>query len=364
MSNSITVKIPGKLTIAGEYAVLENYQKLVVMAVNRFVYVALEQSDENRLSLLDYGLLELEWEWTGDKISVKSDDNRIRFVENTMTVVYTYLREHNISPKPFHLSVRSELDDASGRKYGLGSSAAVVTAVVSAILKRSLPEEPSKQLIFKLASISHVITQGNGSGADVAASSHCGLLQYSSFQAEWLLRAYNDADTITQLAESDWPYLTVKPIKLPTTIHMCIGWTGSPAFTSSFIKKFRAWKDSNPSQYEQFLSDSSVAVSQFLDGITHADPVQVMEGVWLNRRALAELGRNAGANIETPALATLCDLAEQHGGVGKPSGAGGGDCGIAFLPSEEKVEQLKNAWEKAGIKPLDLTLHSDELITI
>lgn len=358
MSTSITVKTPGKLIVAGEFAVLENYQKLVVMAVNRFMYASLEQSDENRLSLLNYGLSDLEWEWTGDKISVKSDDDRIRFVENTMTTVYTYLREHNISPKPCHLSVHSELDDTGGRKFGLGSSAAVATSVVSAILKRFLPHEPSKQLIFKLASISHVITQGNGSGADVAASSYGGLLQYSSFQADWLWRAYNDADTITKLAESDWSYFTVKPINLPATIHMCIGWTGSPASTSSLVKKFRALKDSNPSQYEQFLSDSSVAVSSFLDGVTHADPVQVIEGVRSNRRALAELGRNASVDIETPALATLCDLAEQHGGVGKPSGAGGGDCGIAFLPSEEKVEQLKNAWEKAGIKPLDLNTSS------
>ncbi|GIN69549.1 hypothetical protein J14TS2_00240 [Bacillus sp. J14TS2] len=253
------------------------------------------------------------------------------------------------------MSVRSELDDTGGRKYGLGSSAAVATAVVSAILKRFLPHEPSKQLIFKHASISHVITQGNGSGADVAASSHGGLLRYSSFQADWLLRAYNDANTITKLAESDWPYFTVKPIKLPETIHMCIGWTGSPALTSSLIRKIRDLKDSNSSQYEQFLSNSSVAVSSFLDGVTHADPVQVIEGVRLNRRALAELGRNAGVDIETPALTTLYDLAEQHGGVGKPSGAGSGDCGIAFLPSEEKVEQLKNAWEKQ--ESSRLTLH-------
>ncbi|MFD1453718.1 phosphomevalonate kinase [Oceanobacillus sojae] len=364
MSAPIIVKIPGKLTVAGEYAVLENDQKLVVMAVNRFVYAALEQSDENRLSLLNYGLTDLEWEWTGHKVSVKSYDSRIRFVENAITVVYTYLREHNITLKPCRLSVRSELDDTSGSKYGLGSSAAVVTAVVSAILKRFLPYEPSKQLIFKLASISHVITQGNGSGADVAASSYGGLLQYSSFQADWLLRAYNDVDTITKLAESYWPYFTVKSIKLPATIHMCIGWTGSPAFTSSFISKFRDLKDSNPSQYEQFLSESRVAVSNFLNGVTYADPVQIIEGIRLNRRALAELGRNGGVDVETPALTDLCDLAEQHGGVGKPSGAGGGDCGIAFLPSEEKAEQLKNAWKKAGIKPLDLTLHSNELITI
>ncbi len=350
--------------VAGEFAVLENYQKLVVMAVNRFVYAALEQSGENRLSLLNYGLTDVKWEWTGDKISVKTGDDRIRFVENTMTVVYTYLQENNIPPEPCHLSVRSELDDTGGRKYGLGSSAAVSTAVVSAILKRFLPNEPSEQLIFKLASISHVITQGNGSGADVAASSYGGLLQYSSFQADWLQRAYNNSGSITELAVSDWPYFTVEPIILPDNIHVCIGWTGSPASTSSLIRKIRTLKDSNPSQYEQFLSDSSAAVGSFLDGVTKGEPAKVIEGVRLNRRALAEVGRNAGVDIETQALTTLCNLAEQHGGAGKPSGAGGGDCGIAFLPSEEQAKQLQDAWKRAGIKPLDLALHPDGAIKI
>ncbi|WP_255259664.1 hypothetical protein [Lentibacillus sp. CBA3610] len=36
MSDStLTVKVPGKLMVAGEFAVLEKHQKLVVMAVDR-----------------------------------------------------------------------------------------------------------------------------------------------------------------------------------------------------------------------------------------------------------------------------------------------------------------------------------------
>ncbi len=350
--------------IAGEFAVLEKYQKLVVMAVDRFVYATLEQSGDNRLSLHNFDLTDIEWAWTDKHVVIRTDDDRVRFVENAMTVVYSYLAENNILVEPFHLKVRSELDDTGGQKYGLGSSAAVVTAVIAAVLKKFLPQKASQQLIFKLASISHVITQGNGSGADVAASSHGGMLQYSSFQADWLLDAYDKAGTITELAGSDWPYFSLSPTRLPENLHICIGWTGSPASTSSLIQKIRRLKDTNELLYEQFLSDSGKAVGSFLDGVQHDYATKVIEGVRLNRQALSVVGKNAGVDIETSALTVLCDLAEKHGGAGKPSGAGGGDCGIAFMPSEEQANELMKAWKKAGIKPLDLTLCSDGAVMI
>src|SRR5699024_9076758 len=77
-----------------------------------------------------------------------------------------------------------------------------------------------------------------------------------------------------------------------------------------------------------------------------------------NRRALREVGERAHADIETPLLSRLCDLAEYYGGAGKPSGAGGGDCGIAFMPTSEKAAEVMQAWEKNGIKPLALKLYT------
>src|SRR5690625_6487725 len=87
-----------------------------------------------------------------------------------MTIANHNLSEKSITLDNITLTIKSELDDESGVKYGLGSSAAVVTSVISALLTQFLPEEPSAMLIFKLAAISHVKTQGSGSGADVAAS--------------------------------------------------------------------------------------------------------------------------------------------------------------------------------------------------
>lgn len=342
--------------IAGEFAVLEPNHDLVVMAVDRFVYATLSESNQNSLSLTTFDLNNLAWEYESNAVKIKTDDSRVRFVEDAMTIVYTYLKENNITPTPFHLSVKSELDDVSGRKYGLGSSAAVVTSVVAAMLKKYLPESQSAALIFKLAAIAHVKTQGSGSGADVAASSYGGFLQYASFQATWLQKAYEDANTVIQLVEENWPYLSLNPIKIPDNVHVCIGWTGTPASTSKLITKIKQLNIDNPELYEAFLTDSERAVSTILKGVTGEDAYLIIEGIKENRHALATVGKKANAGVETPLLKKLCDLAEEHGGAGKPSGAGGGDCGIAFLPSKEQAEDLMNAWKQAGIQVLDLKL--------
>lgn len=351
-NTSITVQTPGKLMTAGEFAVLEPYQQLVVMAVDRYVYATITECGEGRLSLPDFGLMDLPWEITSDELYIDSDDTRIRFVEDAMKTVFFYLQEQSAELFPFELSIRSELDDVSGVKYGLGSSAAVVTSVVAAILHAYLPEKPSKRLLFKLAAISHVKTQGSGSGADVAASSYGGFLCYSSFQADWLLQQLQHANSITGLVQQDWPYFSIQPISMPDDVYLCIGWTGNPASTSKLIPKIRGLNDANATLYEQFLHDSTKAVSAFLRGVEIGNRATLFTGVQANRHALATVGEKAGVAVETPLLKKLCDLAEQYGGVGKPSGAGGGDCGIAFMPDKQTAEQLQEAWQHAGIKPL------------
>jgi phosphomevalonate kinase len=347
-----TIKVPGKLMVAGEFAVLAPHHQLVVMAVDRFVYATIAQNGKNELTLHDFQLKNLSWVFSNKNVEIASDDDRLKFVQHAMKIALLYLQERGIKPEPFSLEIKSELDDVSGTKYGLGSSAAVVTAVVLSILKEFEHGEVKEETVFKLASIAHVTVQGNGSGADIAASSFGGFLQYTSFQAEWLIALYENTDTIAEMLEINWFYYTSQSIKLPEKVHVCIGWTGSPASTGKLVHEVLKLKDANPGQFTEFLQASEEAVTHFMNGMKIAETSLLIKGVKQNRKALRTVGEHAGVEIETPLLGTLCDLAEQFGGAGKPSGAGGGDCGIAFMPSKESAEKLKKAWEKAGIKPL------------
>lgn len=340
--------------IAGEFAVLEPYQNLIVMAVNRFIYATIEESEENILTLENFNLENLRWEFQNDNVQVDSTDKRVNFLEQAMTIAYQYLREQSITIFPTSLKINSELDDHSGVKYGLGSSAAVVTAVISAILNKYLAKAPSPMLLFKLASISHVKTQGNGSGADIAASTYGGILQYSSFQAKWLLNELSRPTTLTELVEKDWKYLFIKQIELPIGLSVCIGWTGKPASTAKLVDEILVLKDKNPDQFQEFLTNSEIAVNKILESIEEDSISGLLEGIKENRRCLAIVGKVADVEIETSLLGEQADLAEKFGGAGKLSGAGGGDCGLAFIPSIEKVDQLLKAWENVGILPLDI----------
>ncbi len=344
--------------LAGEFAVLEAYHQSVVMAVDRFVYATIEEEEKNAITLENFNLVALDWEFANQDVTINTNDSRTHFAEKAMTVALTYVQECGISLGSFHLTIRSELDDQSGVKYGLGSSAAVVTSVIAAILHYYPSTKPSAELIYKLAAITHVKTQGNGSGADVAASSYGGILQYTSFQADWLRNAYTNADRLSDLIDEDWIYFTATPLALPDSIHICIGWTGKPASTGKLVDQIGQLKAIKPDLYEQFLSDSENAINQFLGGIAKEDKALLLNGIRQNRHALSTLGDHANVSIETPSLSTLCDLAERYGGAGKPSGAGGGDCGVAFMPSQEKADALRNAWEQHGIKPLDIQVSS------
>lgn len=352
----LCIKVPGKLMIAGEFAVLKPYQRLVVMAVDRFVYATISESPDNLLTLEDFGLEDLHWSHQYQQIKVDTTHQHIHFVKQAMLIACDYLHEQSITLDPFALHIKSELDDESGKKYGLGSSAAVVTAVITAILTKHFKEKPSPDLIYKLASISHVKTQGNGSGADIAASTYGGILQYTSFQAEWLLEKMQEMNRVSDLVEEEWVYLSVKRMQLPEQMNICIGWTGTPASTANLVDIILRLEIDKPKQFEQFLINSREAVDTFLRGVEKKDIPSILEGVEKNRHCLEELGKHANVEIETPLLHELAHIARQFAGAGKLSGAGGGDCGIAFIPAKEKVDPLQQAWKEAGIKPLSMNI--------
>lgn len=341
--------------VAGEFAVLIPHHDLIVMAVDRYVKASIHKSEENQLHLQNFQM-KVKWNFSHQKININKKDERLRFIAKAMEITLQYLQEQNISTFPFTLTVQSELDDASGRKYGLGSSAAVVTAGVKAILHRFLPERPTKELIFKLAAIAHTIVQGKGSGADIAASTFGGVLRYRSFQAEWLLAQYQQSSSITEFIQQNWTYLEIERLRFPKNLYLCIGWTGNPASTVNLVEKVLQFKNTNPTQFSVFLTNSQEAVETILRGIKEQDEQLFFKGVRLNRRCLATLGKEADVDIETPLLKKLSDTAVKLKGAGKLSGAGGGDCGIAFMQTKEEVKQLQKKWIRYGIQPLHLSL--------
>ncbi|MFT4235053.1 MAG: phosphomevalonate kinase, partial [Microbacterium sp.] len=80
-------------------------------------------------------------------------------------------------------------------------------------------------------------------------------------------------------------------------------------------------------------------------------------------RVLQRLGASAGISIETEQLRALCDIAEQHGAAGKPSGAGGGDCGIVIADEGSQVIGIEDEWRQQGIRRLPVAVHAASPMT-
>ncbi|MCM3571219.1 phosphomevalonate kinase [Neobacillus mesonae] len=356
--SSFIVKAPGKLMIAGEYAVLEPKQKAVVTAINRYITAEIEPCSHNRLSLPHYELDNITWENTESSVQFNVHDSRLKFIQNSISVVTRFLQENKTPIKPFHLTVKSELDDpALGIKYGLGSSAAIVAAVISAILifHRKKNEPIILEQLFKLSVIAHIMTQKNGSGADIAAAVFGGWLAYSAFNQEWLLNRLKQKENLNELIIRPWPDLSITPIKKPENITFCAGWTKEPASTAPMVKKIQEFSNENPQDFMRFLDESKKAVEQLIKSFAGNDVEMAIASLAKNQHALTVLGEKSGADIETTKLKDLCSIAERFGG-GKSSGAGGGDCGIAFLRNGREIEKLYQEWKEKGIEPLELTI--------
>jgi len=354
--SSFQVKVPGKLLIAGEYAVLEPKQQAIVAAINRYVTAYIEPNKKNQLNLPQLGIEQITWETNNEGVKFSIEDSRLNFIRNSILVVEQFLREKSITPCPFNLTIKSELDDPlTGRKYGLGSSASVVTAAVSAMLIMHGDENypPSLEQIYKLSAIAHLQTQKSGSGADIAAATFGGWLVYSAFNRNWLANKLAQGMKLTELMDIKWPDLSITSIKPPKRLNLCVGWTGEPVSTAVMIKKIQILKEHSPEIYRRFLKESSKAVSRIITSFRLGDCIGAIKGLSENRRSLKILGELAECSVETVMLTQLCSIAEKYGS-GKSSGAGGGDCGIAFIQDADQIEELYDAWNKYHIYPLQL----------
>lgn len=362
INSGCIIKVPGKLMIAGEYAVLEHGYKAVVIAVNRYVTAEIRPSLVNELSLPQLGLEKITWSFDEKEIKFCLKDERLRFVKNAMDTVFHYLKEKGIMLHSFHLHIKSNLNDPmTGKKYGLGSSAAIVVAVISSILSFhgesnddcDLNKDDTLMKIFKLSAIAHVKTQGNGSGADIAAVVYGGWIEYSTFRSKWLLKELEKDSNITKLIDMPWPDLLIRRLSPPEDLKLLVGWTKESVGTAPMVKKIESYQNENREYYQQFLNESFTSVMALINAFETSDVNKALEAICNNRIALLGLGERAGVNIETKKIKTLCTIADKFG-RGKSSGAGGGDCGIAFTHGEEKSQELWLEWKEAGILPLDI----------
>lgn len=145
----------------------------------------------------------------------------------------------------------------------------------------------------------------------------------------------------------------------PPSLRLQVGWTGAPASTPALVADVQT-RSHGADDYTVFLRDSQDCLARLITAIEDDDVARIMRQIARNRALLAGLSRIGGRTIETTELSRLVEIALDHGATAKSSGAGGGDCGIALCPPATDLVALRAAWETAGIRPLDLSVYSQD----
>ncbi|HIY57331.1 MAG TPA: phosphomevalonate kinase [Candidatus Tetragenococcus pullicola] len=355
----IEVSVPGKLYIAGEYAVVEPGYPAVVVAVDQFISVTIKKATKNgSIQSQQYSDLPIRWTRNKGELILDHRDNPFHYILAAIRLTEKYAQEKGIDLGFYDLKVTSELDSSSGRKYGLGSSGAVTVATIKALnLFYNLKLDQLTQ--FKIAALAHLDIQSNGSCGDIAASCFGGWIAFSTFDHEWV-KQRRKTESLVSLIEMNWPKLSIRPLTVPKNLRLLIGWTGSPASTSDLVDQVNESKEDkkeNQVSYQKFLQESKSCVEELIDGFLTNDVSKIKEMIRKNRQLLHHLSKITHVQIETPALKQLCDLAEACGGAAKSSGAGGGDCGIVIADQKTGILPLMSRWEEKEIIPLPLHVY-------
>ncbi|MBI5513204.1 MAG: hypothetical protein HY909_05510 [Deltaproteobacteria bacterium] len=277
-------RAPGKLVLAGEYAVLEGAPALV-LAVDRYVTAR----------ALAPGVAAPE---------------PPREVASALALA---VREGLLRAAPALSFDTSALYGEGGRKLGLGSSAAAcVAGLLCALLAEGVPVDWDE--LARIARQGHREAQGGGSGVDVLASAYGGLLRI-------------------QLHSSPARDPRVAKKVLPAALPWAVLWTGESARTSELLAKVHGLRARDPGDYTACMNAIEEATEALGEALAAKDFARATEAVRAHAAHLDRLGRGSEANIVTEGVRRLGVEIEPFGAAVKPSGAGGGD--VAWLVAQD-----------------------------
>jgi phosphomevalonate kinase len=315
---------PGKLFLTGEYVVLGGAPALV-LAVDRRARVE---------ATLQAGPLVVESVADGT-CDVIADPLLGELPGGDARAVVAAARSLGIGA-PTRIGGTVRVDSrtflADGRKLGLGRSAAALVAAVAAL--SSAAGSYTRARTVEAAIAGHALLQnGLGSGADVAAAVHGGLVE----------------------VRRRGPEMAVVPRGLPIGLHVVVGWSGESAATTPLLARFAGAREHGA----RTLSGLAAEAERAAAAVAAGDAEGLLAATDASGRLLERLGHDLDLPIVTPGLARLVSAARGLGIAVKPSGAGGGDCGVALARSAGEAAALEDAWRAAGIEPLALGLAAE-----
>ncbi|OAA61517.1 phosphomevalonate kinase [Cordyceps fumosorosea ARSEF 2679] len=394
----VAISAPGKVLLAGGYLVLDRKYTGLVFGLDARISVIAGQIHSsagvqlNEIVVDSPQFLEAQWrygyhlapEGGGIKVTqlqVGGQVNPNPFVETTLNYALTYantVTNSTTAPSSSRLVILADNDyysnpattDAPGRfakfgvtlreahKTGLGSSAALVTALTAALLTHYLPRDrfdastdAGRAALHNLAQAAHCAAQGKvGSGFDVAAAVY-GSCTYRRFSPSVLAGipeagAPGFAARLVEVVDDrgaawDVEVKAADGLRMPrgVTLRMCDVDCGSQ--TVGMVKQVLAWRAQDAAGSTRLwdeLQARNEALAQVLRNDALGEVPSRIQGV---RELIRAMGERSGVPIEPPAQTELLDAAARvegvHGGV--VPGAGGFDAAALLMDDDEATER-------------------------
>jgi len=446
------VSAPGKVLLAGGYLVLESPNVGLVLAVNKRFYCTVTSSTSattppSPCCTIQVDSPQFHSTWTYELVSSSSKQTGISlvpsslnrssnaFVEKSLRVVCAYLHAINGTgttiPFPSMLNIRILADNdfysvvphlesttaaaisynANTRfkpcptnhdgtpivhKTGLGSSAALVTSLVGALLTH-FKTTMDRNHAYNLAQLCHCHAQGKvGSGFDVSCAIH-GSHVYQRFPKCILSDVLTHLDHISdgdatavcedtcQLVKTTidtvWSGGVVAPMQLPRGLGLLLadvcGGSESPSMASKVLNwKMTAVQDDISDNYWEQLAILNSHIIDLFHQLTKQDDdltpcaltcakdwqhqyttlFQLHVALAQSRFLLRSMGEAAGVPIEPPPQTTLANATMELPGVVTTlvPGAGGYDA-VACLYVNGVRDDIKQFWKKWDtVSPLNV----------
>lgn len=314
---------PGKMMIAGEYAVLEGAASIVAAAQTRATVELLEMPRDPAM------------------VAAGLDAPTPRFPEAAHA---RREAERRVGVVPGALVVDVEALRRAGQKLGLGSSAATAAAaagLVHAWHGRDLEDPRVRQEVFEDAFAGHKAVSPQGSGADVAAAVLGGVVRFQR--------------TVVSARHGEREGARTIDLSWPSGLVLRVAWTGRAASTTELVAKVKALQTRAPAAYRAAM-DTLAREAEFFVAAFAKGAAEVVAAAARYHAAMEALGRAADAPIVEARLSRVAELAARAGGHAKPSGAGGGDVALAFFARQTAAKRFEELCAGAGIEILPIEL--------
>lgn len=305
----VSVSSPGKLVVAGEYAVLYGASALS-LAVNRRANCTLTVRDEG------YWQLRSTPPFWNESVSLHELISKTK--PDSLSSTLNWFSNRNKLPEHVFLYMDTEDFFFKKRKLGLGSSAGVlVTLYASLATLNKLPMHVEDILKIYRA------TKAQGSGVDVLTSYYGGLVQVRE--------------------------QTGTSVELPAGIYLDIYSIGFSTETATMVDRFRiAFDDVSETLQQEFITTADTVSNSLTDKSDFYNALQNYIQIY------RDIDFETKLSIWSAQHETMHCLASDIGVLYKPSGAGGGDIGIAIATEPQRLAALRRAAVDLPVTLLDL----------